>query len=107
VSDTRADGTAAPSPDAPASPPPLPPLRTNLGHLVAPVTGIWFVLFVVLLFFVGSLRRNDAMIWLWTSLAGWSLGVIGLAVYGWQRWAARRGTRSSQQMALDEEFGRK
>jgi len=42
------------------------------------------------------------MVWLWTCLAGFVLGLMGLSVYSWQRRAARRGSRSASQMALDE-----
>jgi hypothetical protein len=62
-------------------------------------------LFVVLLFFIPTLRANDQMIWLWTALAGWVLGLIGLSIYAWQRAAARRGTKGSSRGALEESFG--
>lgn len=98
----RADG---PAPQEPSYvPPPLPPARANLAHIVIPATAVWFVGFVVLLFLTDTLRRNDDMIILWTALAGWVLGLIGLAIYFWQRAAARRGTRSSNSMALEEKF---
>jgi hypothetical protein len=93
----------APS-EAPTGPPPLPPVRAGLAHIVIPGTAIWFVGWVVLLFFTDQLRAHDAMIWLWTFLAGWVLGLMGLSIYFWQRRAARRGTRSSNTMALDEEI---
>lgn len=89
---------------APTGPPPLPPVKAGLAHIVIPVTVAWFALFVVLLFFIGDLRDSGNMIWIWSSLAGWVLGLIGLSVYGWQRSAARRGTRSSNSMALDEQL---
>ncbi|WP_229673640.1 DUF2530 domain-containing protein [Nakamurella endophytica] len=95
---------AATGPGTDGALPPLPPARSNLGHIVVPGTAVWFVGFVVLLFFVEPLRRHHAMLWLWTFLAGWVLGLIGLSIYAWQRWAARRGRRSANQMALDEEF---
>jgi hypothetical protein len=88
----------------PEAPPPLPPVNAGLAHVVVPGTALWFVGFVVLLFFISDLRAHDAMIWLWTCLAGWVLGLIGLAIYFWQRRAARRGTRGSSSMALDEQF---
>jgi hypothetical protein len=88
----------------PDAPPALPPVKAGLAHVVIPGTALWFVGFVVLLFFISDLRANDAMIWLWTFLAGWVLGLIGLAIYFWQRRAARRGTRGSSSMALDEQF---
>jgi len=83
-------------------PPALPPVRAGLWHVAAPVTVIWLAAFVVLLFFIPTLEANNAMVWLWTCLAGFVLGVMGLSVYAWQRRAARRGSRSANQMALDE-----
>lgn len=77
-------------------------MRARLFHVVAPTTAVWFVAFAVLLFFVDDLRAADRMIWLWTCLAGWILGLVGLAVYAWQRRAARRGAGSANRMALQE-----
>ncbi len=79
-------------------------MRSNLGHIVIPGTAIWFVGFLVLLFFRGQLQAHGHLIYLWTALAGGVLGLIGLAIYFWQRWSARRGFRSSNAMALDEQF---
>jgi len=106
VTATLAVVNAPPSqpPNGTGSPPPLPPVNAGLAHIVVPATAIWFIGFVVLLFFVGDLRAHDALIWLWTFLAGWVLGFIGLSVYAWQRHAARRGARGSSSMALDEKF---
>jgi len=84
------------------TPPALPPVRTGLWHIAVPGTVSWLIAFVVLLFFIPQLRANDAMVWLWTCLAGFVLGLLGLSVYAWQRRAARRGARSANQMALDE-----
>jgi hypothetical protein len=84
----------------------LPAVRgAGLAHVVVPGTVVWFVLFLALLFVIPSLREHDRMVWLWTALAGWVLGLIGLSIYAWQRWAARRGTRGSSRMALDERLG--
>ena len=88
-------------PPASAGPPPLPPVRSGIAYIVVPVTIAWFVAFVVLLFFTDQLRAHDAMLWLWTCLAGWVLGLMGLSVYGWQRAAARRGHKGAQTAALD------
>jgi len=84
------------------TPPPLPPVTAGLWHLAVPGTVIWFVAFVVLLFFIPTLQANDTMVWLWTCLAGFVLGLLGLSVYALQRRAARLGRRSANQMALDE-----
>jgi len=96
--------TESDSADGSAGPPPLPAVRAGLAHIVIPATAIWFVGFVVLLFFVDDLRAHDAMTWLWTCLAGWVLGLIGLSIYLWQRRSARRGSRSANRMALDEQL---
>lgn len=84
------------------TPPALPPVTTGLWHIAVPGTILWFVAFVVLLFFIPTLQANDDMVWLWTCLAGFVLGLMGLSVYGWQRRAARQGRRSANPMALDE-----
>jgi hypothetical protein len=84
------------------TPPSLPPVTAGLWHLAVPGTAIWFVAFVVLLFFIPELQANDAMVWLWTCLAGFVLGLMGLTVYSLQRRAARLGRRTANQMALDE-----
>jgi len=83
---------------APYVPPELPPVRANVFHLVVPVTCVWFVALVVLLFDVSGLRAHGQLIWLWTAAAGTFLGVLGLSVYSWQRSASRRGVKSAQRM---------
>lgn len=77
-------------------------MTTGLWHIAVPGTAIWLLAFIVLLFFIPSLQQNGAMIWLWTCLAGFLLGLMGLSVYALQRRAARLGRRSANQMALDE-----
>lgn len=73
--------------------------------MIIPGTAVWFVAFVVLLLCLPALRAHDAMVWLWTALAGWLLGFVGLGIYAWQRAAARRGSRGASQMALQETIG--
>lgn len=86
--------------------PPLPAVRgAGLAHVLIPGTGLWLVALVVLLFMIPTLRAQDHMLWLWTALAGWLLGFVGLAIYAWQRAAARRGSRGASQSALDEQIG--
>lgn len=86
--------------------PRLPPVRgAGLAHVIIPGTALWFVALVALLFLIPTLRAHDAMLWLWTALAGWLLGFVGLAIYGWQRAAARRGSRGASLAALEERFG--
>ncbi len=85
-------------------PPPLPPVTTGVWHIAVPGTAMWLIAFVVLLFYIPELQANDAMIWLWTCLAGFGTGLLGLSLYGWQRRAARLGKRSANKMALDEKI---
>lgn len=91
----------SPATSTPAGPPPLPPVRGGIAYIVVPGTIVWFVAFVVLIFATDFLREHDAMIWLWTCLTGWILGLVGLGIFGWQRSAARRGRRGAQTSALD------
>jgi hypothetical protein len=57
-----------------------PAVPINARRIVVAGTAIWFVAFVVLLPFWGWLGRHDHRIWLWTCLAGWCLGLVGLIV---------------------------
>lgn len=92
---------ASPADPAHTGPPPLPPIHSGVARIVVPGTVVWFVAFVVLLFVTDFLRAHHAMIWLWTCLAGWILGLTGLALQAWQRSAARRGRRGAQTSALN------
>lgn len=85
----------------------LPPVRgAGLAHVLIPGTAVWCAAFVALLASIPTLRAHDGMQWLWTALAGWLLGFVGLAIYGWQRAAARRGSRGASGMALAEKIGK-
>jgi hypothetical protein len=66
-----------PSPKPPLRTPPE-PVQVDSWRVVAIGTAAWFVGFVVLLPFYDWLGRHDHRIWLWTCLAGWILGLIGL-----------------------------
>jgi hypothetical protein len=57
-----------------------PPVRINARRIVAAGTVLWFIAFVALLPFYGWLGDHHHRIWLWTSLAGWVLGLLGLAI---------------------------
>jgi hypothetical protein len=54
------------------------PVQVDSRRVVLIGTAIWFVAFVVLLPFYDWLGRHDHRIWLWTCLAGWILGLLGL-----------------------------
>jgi hypothetical protein len=76
-------------------PPPLPRRLLALPPVVYVATGLWLVALVALLI---ARYGYDALppIWLWTALAGFSLGLVGLPVMVWQRRASRRGSRGAQ-----------
>lgn len=57
-----------------------PPVQMNSRRVVAIGTSLWFLAFVVLLPFFGSLGRHGHRIWLWTCLAGWVLGIVGWVI---------------------------
>lgn len=71
-------------------PPPLPPRLVNLRVPVVAGTVLWFAVYLVLL--ITGADRN----WMWTALAGWVLGLIGMLIMWWQRTASRRGSRGAQ-----------
>ena len=54
------------------------PVQVDSQRVVLIGTAIWFVAFVVLLPFYGWLGEHGHRIWLWTCLAGWILGLLGL-----------------------------
>ncbi len=63
--------------------PPLPrppALHVNTRRLVLIGCAIWFVAFLALLPFYGWLDKHDHLVWLWTCLAGWVLGLMGLTL---------------------------
>ncbi|WP_245975796.1 DUF2530 domain-containing protein [Amycolatopsis palatopharyngis] len=71
-------------------PPELPKRLLDLWPVVVAGTAVWFVVFLVLLL------TGVTGLWLWTTLAGGALGLLGLAVMAWQRSAAKRGSRGAQ-----------
>jgi uncharacterized protein DUF2530 len=64
-------------------------VQINARRIVAIGTAIWFLAFVALLPFWNWLDEHDHRIWLWTCLAGWVLGLLGLAVMLRHRRAGR------------------
>ncbi|MBA3417532.1 MAG: DUF2530 domain-containing protein [Geodermatophilaceae bacterium] len=54
------------------------PLDVNATTVIVAGTAAWFTAFVVLLFFAGRLADAGQLVWMWTALAGWVLGLLGL-----------------------------
>lgn len=54
------------------------PLDLDGVRTIAVGSVLWIVAFVAMLPFIGTLRENDRLAWLWTCLAGFGLGLIGL-----------------------------
>ncbi|CAN5283756.1 hypothetical protein BH24ACT9_BH24ACT9_02820 [soil metagenome] len=68
----------------PALRPAPPPREINTVRVAVTWTALSLIGFLVLLFFIPDLRRNDAMIWLWSSLAAFLIGLWGLGIAVWQ-----------------------
>ena len=66
-----------------------PPFQVNTRRLITIGTALWFVAFLVLLPFYSWLGDHGHRIWLWTSLAGWVLGLVGLAIMSRHRRSGR------------------
>lgn len=66
------------------------PLDVNSTGVIVVGTGLWFVAFLVLRIAPGALFDGGDGRWLWATLAGWVLGVAGLALSWRQRRPARR-----------------
>lgn len=64
-------------------------MQVNTRRVLIVGTGLWFVAFVVLLPFYGWLGDHGHRVWLWTCLAGWVLGLIGLAIASRHRKSGR------------------
>ncbi|WP_225978233.1 DUF2530 domain-containing protein [Gandjariella thermophila] len=76
-------------------PPSLPPRLADPVPVLAVGTTLWLLAFVTLL--VARVGFGfDRPVWLWTTLCGAVLGVIGYGIFRWQRAAARRDPRNSQ-----------
>lgn len=52
----------------------------NSARIVIMGTALFFVAFIVLLPFFGGLGTHHHRVWIWTALAGWVLGLVGLAI---------------------------
>lgn len=75
--------------------PPLPARLVDPIPLVLVGTGLWLLGFLVLLTLDLS-SGTPPHGWTWVCLAGVGLGVIGLSIFRWQRYARRRGSRGAQ-----------
>jgi len=76
-------------------PPSLPPRLADPVPVVVVGTALWLLAFLSLL--VARFGYGfDRPVWLWTTLAGTALGIVGYGIFRWQRAAARRGARSAQ-----------
>jgi hypothetical protein len=78
-------------PETGKSPQPLPKSLADVRPFVIAGTGIWFLAFCVFLV-VRYANLGEPGVLLWTSLAGWVLGLMGLSIMWWQHTAARRRT---------------
>lgn len=54
------------------------PLDVDGVRTVAVGSGIWLVVFLALLPFLGRLQASGSVWWLWTCIAGFGLGLIGV-----------------------------
>ena len=82
-------------------PPPLPHRFSDMPTVVGAGTALWSLGAVALLVahVVGG-RPLD--VWFATCVTGVALGGLGVAIFSWQRAAARRGSRTAQE-GLDDE----
>ena len=67
------------------------PLDVDGVLVVGAGSAVWFVLFVVLLALHDRLADTGHLLWLWTSLAGWILGLLGTVLCIRQRATRRAG----------------
>lgn len=81
--------------DTPQAPPELPKSLVDLAPPVIIGTTLWAVALAVVLVlrYAGGV---DVGFWPPTTIAGFGLGLIGLAIVGWQRRASRSGAKGAQ-----------
>jgi MFS family permease len=58
-----------------------PAMQVPARPVIVAGTAAFFLAFVVLLPFWGWLGDHGHRVWLWTSLAGWLLGLVGMALF--------------------------
>jgi hypothetical protein len=66
-----------------------PPARLNTRRIIIVGTVVWFLGFVGLQPWYGWLGDHGHRVWLWTCLAGWVLGLMGLVLMVRHRRAGR------------------
>ena len=54
------------------------PLDVNASTVIIAGTATFFLAFVLMLFFVERLDDAGQLVWMWTALDGWVLGLLGL-----------------------------
>ena len=80
----------------PAPPPPLPARFTDVRTVVGVGSALWLLGAVALL--VAHLVAGRPLdVWFTTCVTGVFLGGVGIAIFSWQRAAARRGSRTAQE----------
>ncbi len=78
---------------SPALRPAPPPREINTVRVAVAGTALSLLGLLVLLFFIPALRRADAMVWLWSFLAAFLIGLWGLGIAVWQGKARRPNRR--------------
>lgn len=58
----------------------VPPLDIDGVRTIEVGTGLWLLAFVAMLPFYGRLAEHGNTWWLWTALAGFGLGCIGIEI---------------------------
>lgn len=81
--------------DARKAPPELPKPLVDLAPPVIIGSGLWLVALVVVLV-LENVAGADTGFWPATALAGFGLGLLGLAIVAWQRRASRNGSKGAQ-----------
>jgi len=77
-------------------PPPLPHRLSDMPTVVGVGSTVWLLAAVGLL--VARLVSGRPLdVWFATCVTGVLLGGVGIAIYSWQRAAARRGSRTAQE----------
>ena len=82
-------------------PPPLPPALSRPG-LIALIGSVAWVLVTITVLVVSLTTGRPLDLLFTTCVTGVLLGGVGVAIFSWQRAAARRGSRTAQEGLNDE-----